>query len=203
MCTVKFDDEAVADYCDDQVDAGLKPEQFMRIWLHTHPVMSPEPSGVDETTFRRVFGNCDWAVMFILARQGDVYCRLRFNTGPGMSREIETQIDFSQAFPASAELTWEAEYQKNVDDVDYGRGFVSTHGIDRPRRHITRGFVDPREDDGKSEFDDIDMFGAPDPFDEEAEAYREAYEIVFNDDLFADDDDLVERAMRLDIQSQG
>ena len=32
-----LDDEAVADHFDDQVDAGRKPNQFARIWLHTHP----------------------------------------------------------------------------------------------------------------------------------------------------------------------
>ena len=43
----------------------------------------PSPSSVDEETFARVFGGCDWAVMFILARGGATYARLRFNTGPG------------------------------------------------------------------------------------------------------------------------
>jgi hypothetical protein len=33
--TVAFDDEAVADFFDAQVDAGRKPEQFGRCWLHT------------------------------------------------------------------------------------------------------------------------------------------------------------------------
>ena len=39
--TVKFDDEAVADYFDRQVDQGLTPEQFGRIWIHTHPGNCP------------------------------------------------------------------------------------------------------------------------------------------------------------------
>jgi len=33
--SVKFDDEAVADFFEDQVDLGRKPEQFARIWLHS------------------------------------------------------------------------------------------------------------------------------------------------------------------------
>src|SRR3954470_15664559 len=32
---VEFDDEEVANYFDDQVDAGRRPEQFGRLWLHT------------------------------------------------------------------------------------------------------------------------------------------------------------------------
>ncbi|MGB6919467.1 MAG: hypothetical protein WBF96_13240, partial [Phycisphaerae bacterium] len=46
--SVSFDDGAVADFFDSQVDAGRKPEQFGRIWLHTHPGDSPQPSVVDE-----------------------------------------------------------------------------------------------------------------------------------------------------------
>ena len=42
--TVEFDDESVADFFDKQVDAGLKPEQFGRIWIHTHPGDSARPS---------------------------------------------------------------------------------------------------------------------------------------------------------------
>src|SRR3954462_6782709 len=44
---VEFDDEAVANFFDDQVDAGRRPECFGRLWLHTHPGNSPEPSGTD------------------------------------------------------------------------------------------------------------------------------------------------------------
>jgi len=42
--TVKFDDSAVADYFDRQVDAGSAPEQFGRIWIHTHPVTAHCPA---------------------------------------------------------------------------------------------------------------------------------------------------------------
>src|SRR5690242_14104510 len=66
VVSVKFDDLAVADFFDEQVDEGRRPEQFARIWVHTHPGDSPQPSGVDEQTFARCFGQSDWAVMFIL-----------------------------------------------------------------------------------------------------------------------------------------
>jgi proteasome lid subunit RPN8/RPN11 len=46
--SVKFDDAAVADFFDTQVDLGRKPEEFARVWLHTHPGDSPEPSAIDE-----------------------------------------------------------------------------------------------------------------------------------------------------------
>ena len=80
--SVSFDDEAVADYFEDQVEAARVPQQFGRIWLHTHPGNSPEPSMTDENTFTRVFGSCDWAIMFIVAQDGRTFARLRFNAGP-------------------------------------------------------------------------------------------------------------------------
>ena len=46
--SVAFDDEAVADYFDRQVDRGLAVERFGRIWVHTHPGNFPAPSPVDE-----------------------------------------------------------------------------------------------------------------------------------------------------------
>ena len=48
LVSVKFDDESVANFFDDQVDLGRRPEQFARIWLHSHPGSSPEPSAIDE-----------------------------------------------------------------------------------------------------------------------------------------------------------
>src|SRR6056297_1381885 len=84
--TVAFDDEAVADFFDDQVNVGREPEQFARIWIHTHPGESARPSGTYEATFRRCFGQADWAVMFILAEGGETYARFRCNVGPGVNR---------------------------------------------------------------------------------------------------------------------
>ena len=76
--TVKFDDDSVADVFDDQVDQDRKPEEFGRIWIHTHPGDSPHLSCTDEETFERCFGAADWPVMFIVARGGQTYARLRF-----------------------------------------------------------------------------------------------------------------------------
>ncbi len=112
--SVAFDDDTVADFFDAQVDAGRLPCQFARIWLHTHPGMSPQPSGTDEETFARVFGTCDWAVMFVLGRGGKRYARLRFSAGPGGEIMISTRVDFGVAFPASDHNAWAAEYDRNI-----------------------------------------------------------------------------------------
>ena len=72
VVSVGFDDMAVAEFFDEMVDAGHRPEQFARIWIHTHPGESAEPSSMDEETFERVFDACDWAVMHPGAGWGDL-----------------------------------------------------------------------------------------------------------------------------------
>jgi len=117
--SVKFDDEAVADLFENQVDLGRKPEQFARIWLHSHPGDSPEPSIIDEETFERVFGGCQWAVMFILARNNHTYTKLSFNVGPGGHVLIPVAVDYSQDFGPSNQELWNAEYATNVKGAEW------------------------------------------------------------------------------------
>jgi len=115
--TLAFDDQAVADFFDQQVDRRLRPEQFARIWVHTHPGKSAEPSFVDEETFERVFGRTQWAVMFILARGGETYCRLQFHVGPGGAVELPVEMEYCQPFAASDQAAWEVEYLAKVRPI--------------------------------------------------------------------------------------
>ena len=114
--SVSFDDEAVADYFEDQVEAARVPQQFGRIWLHTHPGNSPEPSMTDENTFTRVFGSCDWAIMFIVAQDGRTFARLRFNAGPGGEVKIPVCVDYNCEFDAADFELWTQQYKANVTE---------------------------------------------------------------------------------------
>ena len=69
---------------------------------------------IDEETFQRVFGGCEWAVMFVLAGDNHTYARLSFNVGPGGQILIPVEIDYSLQFTASDWKSWQAEYQANV-----------------------------------------------------------------------------------------
>jgi proteasome lid subunit RPN8/RPN11 len=121
--TVAMEDEAVADFSDHCVDQGLLPRNFLRIWCHTHPGSSSEPSGVDEETFARVFGSCDWAVMFILSRTSSTFARLSFHVGPGAAVQLPVRVDWS-AWPlavanpalvmASLRTDWQMEFAANI-----------------------------------------------------------------------------------------
>ena len=124
VASIALDDQSVADFFDAQVDAGRKPEQFFRIWLHSHPGNSPTPSSTDETTFARVFGRSDWAVMCVVARQGKTYARLRFNIGPGGEVLIPVCVDYSLPFGPSKQEEWVAEYTANIRPAELSRGLV-------------------------------------------------------------------------------
>lgn len=112
--SVEFDDDSVADYFDEQVDCGRQPEEFARIWIHTHPGASPSPSVTDEETFDRCFGGSDWCVMYILAQGGNSYARARFNVGPRCDRRLRCRTQLDCEFPASDQEAWYSEYCKNV-----------------------------------------------------------------------------------------
>jgi proteasome lid subunit RPN8/RPN11 len=129
MASISFDNESVADFFDHQVDAGRKPEQFARVWLHSHPGDSPNPSSTDEETFARVFGCCQWAVMFIVAHGGKSYARLRFSVGPGGQVVIPVEVDYSQQFGQSDQESWESEYQANIKAGKWNSYFGSHDDI--------------------------------------------------------------------------
>jgi len=152
--SIAFNDEAVADHFERQVDGGRKPEQFARIWLHTHPGESPHPSGVDEETFSRVFGSCEWALMFIVAQGGTSYARLRFNVGPGGEAVIPVTVDYTRSFESSDHDAWKAEYEVNIIQEKHPHGgFFGDNGI---------GFQNSERDkysfpeDWKEEFEAMD-----------------------------------------------
>src|SRR5690606_33202362 len=88
--------------------------QFGRLWAHTHPGNSASPSGTDEDTFERVFGGCDWAVMFILARGGETYARLRIGQGLNVDVPLTVVVEYAVECAATDFRGWRAEYEANV-----------------------------------------------------------------------------------------
>jgi hypothetical protein len=120
--SVSFEDAAVADLFDEMADLDIPPRRFARVWMHTHPGASVTPSRVDEETFDRVFGRCEWAVMGILGRTGRTYARLRFHVGPGGEMEVPVRVVWSlwpdyatsQRFFDDLDL-WQTEFLQLVE----------------------------------------------------------------------------------------
>jgi proteasome lid subunit RPN8/RPN11 len=113
--SVEFDDTAVADYFEDMFDKGIQPINCGRIWIHTHPAGLNRPSSTDETTFDKVFGRCDWAIMFILPKENGFYCRLDSNIAPAHSVDVNYYVDYTIPFPASCHAEWEQEYKDKIE----------------------------------------------------------------------------------------
>lgn len=167
--SVEFDDAAVADFFDQQVDLGRVPEQFGRIWIHTHPGDCPTPSPTDEDTFARCFGSSDWAVMFILAAGGATYARLQFNVGPKASYRIGVDVDYTCEFEGTDVDGWDEEYLNNVEPIDPFQG-IHTNRVttffeaDPAPEHISDVL-----DDWYERADAIDLF----PEEEKEEAWNQ------------------------------
>ena len=178
--SISLDDEAVADLFETQVDAGRKPEDFFRIWCHSHPGDSPQPSSTDEKTFQRVFGRCSWAVMFILAGNSDTFARLHFNAGPGGQMLVPVVIDYEHPFGPCDRDAWEAEYKANIKAIPWS---VSRAGggevIVDPELHDYSLPIDLIEELEEMEPEERravlgELAGRPDLWDEEGEvAYYE------------------------------
>jgi hypothetical protein len=128
--TVRFQDEGIADYFEEQVDLGRSPQEFARIWVHTHPANSALPSHTDEMTFATAFGSADWAVMFILAREDQTYARVRFGVGPSAELTVPVRVDYSVPFPASDDPAWEAEFERCVVAEELTEALVTGRELD-------------------------------------------------------------------------
>jgi proteasome lid subunit RPN8/RPN11 len=112
--TTEMDDEDIAEYFEDMLDAGYFPVNFMRIWIHTHPNMSTAPSGTDENTFSEKFGDCDWAIMFILGDDNKYSCALQYNREPKGRFQIKIEIDREFACEE-----WDKELEEKVSKKVY------------------------------------------------------------------------------------
>lgn len=113
--TFELDETDMAEYQENMLDRGLAVWQFSRILAHTHPPgCSPSPSGVDEDNFKKIFNAPDWAIMFIIADDGSVYCRLKINTSPGVEKLLKVIVDYRQQFIGSDYEQWKNEYKTKV-----------------------------------------------------------------------------------------
>jgi hypothetical protein len=83
---------------------------------HTHPGNSPTPSTTDERDFDTSFGK-GWGVMFILARGGKTYARLRTKEPVIVDLKLEVAVDWAgwAAEPAAMDVAaWWKQFEGRV-----------------------------------------------------------------------------------------
>lgn len=134
----EMDDEGIAEFAEEMADLGWHPSEFLRIWIHTHPKMGADPSGTDLNTFRDVFANTDWGLMYILSKTNKETATLKFNV-PGVGI-LTAPIEIKH--PTEAEIFaaikdglvtqedfvhWEAEHKKYVRTRTYSTGYQTGH----------------------------------------------------------------------------
>ena len=138
-CTIAsfdLDTNDLAEYQDLMLDTGLAMWQSVRILAHTHPGNSPHPSPADEENFERAFGAPDWAIMLIVAKNGETYCRLKVNVGPGITKQLKVTVDFSQEFRGSEHKNWENEYKLKVRQL-YTINMANSMAIELEKYNIS------------------------------------------------------------------
>jgi len=147
QCTsasVQFSDTAAQELLDAAAPDRVRDVRSGCIWIHTHPGDCALPSDTDEETFARCLQAVHWAVMFIIAANGDTYARLQFNVGPGCSRRLPVDVDYSAEFRQTDFAAWQSEYNAQVEVIDPLQASIDRHG--RFRRSHNPDFRRPLQD---------------------------------------------------------
>lgn len=110
----------------DLVERGLEPWQCQKIWLHTHPNMSPNPSGTDEQQFRECIQSVDDYYGFvILSTDGKIHAEVRYYTndrfasfgGNGIAKQtVNIAVDYAYPFAASNRELWQSIYDEKIKE---------------------------------------------------------------------------------------
>ena len=104
--------------------------------------------------------------MFILARGGQTYARLRCSAGPGGTLILPVEIDFRRPFAAADWAAWDAEYAQSV--------VVESAGPSRRQRRAESAGPDQSERPPNRLWDQLfwgDELVGTGPFDDELPAY--------------------------------
>lgn len=91
-----MDADAILEYYDKLADRDIPLQRGTRVWFHTHPVMSAEPSSTDTDTFAESFDGPDWSVMAIISQTDDMSARLKITTPlAAIEEDINIKVDWS------------------------------------------------------------------------------------------------------------
>jgi hypothetical protein len=167
-----FTKAGIADHVDHYMDMDpmIPPAHSTRIWLHTHPDFSSDPSFIDEEMFDEMKDNYDWSVMFILSTKGDYYCRMAhkmLDTVHEWLLPMAVDWENFSAIPEGMIEMWEDEHDINTEEPHprqnpahfaasrFGQG-VSYK--DDPANPTTQGVVIGSGDGNYDPWDEINDF---------------------------------------------
>lgn len=174
--TVDFDDEGLTDHLIEFADKDVEPWQCTRCWIHTHPGNSAHPSGTDEVTFRDMFGEMSWGIMFILAKDSSYTCRMICKSEP-----VEVVFDLPvKVLPyetATEHPEWDAEYDDKLTRKTYATNTtsVSTWKQGYVWDQTLRKYVSPKgHPDYDAELDTTPWYMQDDGSEEWQEAYGDS-----------------------------
>lgn len=93
--TFDFTKEGIEDYLDEMTNLGYTPKECFRIYLHSHPGNSAEPSGPDWENFYKLMGSYPWFCMLIIAKDQSKYGYIKLTQGIGVECEIDWDVDWT------------------------------------------------------------------------------------------------------------
>ena len=106
-------EDGIAKLFEEMEDLKLKPVQFFRVWIHTHPFKS-SPSKIDFSTCQEVLGKFDWFIMLIKGSDGFT-CYLYVMGAMPVRLSIEVVIDYSNpGLPSKILKNWTKTFTTGV-----------------------------------------------------------------------------------------
>lgn len=154
----EWDSEDISEFVNQMLDKGYKPEEFFRIWIHTHPGFSCNPSGHDEKQIVELFGNVNFGVMAIMGKDHKMSAHLILNY---KSLRTITEIPVKYELPDYSEHheKWDEEIEEAIIPTAivrtnynyYGNGFYegSGLGVGFGRSYYQRKKKDEKENGGE------------------------------------------------------
>jgi len=168
--SVEFDDDKIAQYTDEMYMAGFEPGESSRIWIHTHPAGINGPSGTDEDTFAKIFGNYDWGAMVIFPKNSTPYARIKTTKPVPMEALADVQV----AYPATdIEDLIKTRIKKEVFAFTYPKTpKIAPADVDAADKEINRlhqlGYISTQDHDTF-----IGTGIVPDPYDDDEKNWQD------------------------------
>lgn len=146
MASVEFDNDAQNNYAIDMSKRRLNPDNFMRVWIHTHPGNNTSPSGTDWSTFNDTFGPMEWSVMAILGKSDEFTCVFRVGDEM-MNIPVAIHDPFTQQ--------WAEEYASAVlSPQKKTHSFLSPQASEAEWEEVWQQAIEPEESTERQERED-------------------------------------------------